>query len=200
LNDPRNSTPHVRGCSPEIQFARHQAEELALSLLRHGARVGVVHWATGLKVDVLAGWYRQIHGRAPPRGPMPENSGSMIRTRTEQLYASLFGVIYTGHHKDSASGRMIDPESLVRAYEMYLSLTDGPAAALSINNAWILARDLRAGLASIAWCPACQAHYIAPSESILMGCPLCALYSRTGGRSGRRPDGGRGERTVTAHP
>jgi hypothetical protein len=123
----------------------------------------------------------------------------MIRTRTGQLYASLFGVIYAGHHKDNTSGRVIDPQSLVRAYEMYLSLTDDPAAALSINNAWILARDLRAGLASVAWCPACQAHYIALSESILTGCPLCALYSRSGGRSGRRHDGGRHERTAAAH-
>lgn len=173
-----------RGCAPEVQLARHQAEELALALLRHGARVGVVHWATGLKVDVLAGWYRHLHGRAPPRGPMPNSASSMIRTRTEQVHASLFGVIYTGHPRDGASDRAIDLQGLVHAYELYRSLTR--EATLSINAAWILARDLRAGLASIGWCATCNAAYLALSESILIGCPLCPLYARAAGQSARR--------------
>ena len=175
----------LRGRAPDVQLARHQAEELALALLRHGARVGIVHWATGLKLDVLAGWYRHLHGRAPPRGPLPDSSGSMIRTRTEQVHASLFGVIYTGHHRDGASDRAIDLRGLVCAYELYLALTR--EATLSINAAWILARDLRAGLASIGWCTACHAPYIALTESILIGCPLCPLYARAAGRSARRP-------------
>ena len=160
----------LRGCAPEVQLARHQAEELALALLRHGARVGIVHWATGLKLDVLAGWYRHLHGRAPPRGPLPDSSGSMIRTRTEQVHASLFGVIYTRHDREGASERAIDLRGLVYAYELYLALTR--EATLSINAAWILARDLRAGLASIGWCTACHAPYIALTESILIGCGI----------------------------
>ena len=175
----------LRGCAPDVQLARHQAEELALALLRHGARVGIVHWATGLKLDVLAGWYRHLHGRAPPRGPLPDSSGSMIRTRTEQVHASLFGVIYTRHDREGASERVIDLRGLVCAYELYLALTR--EATLSINAAWILARDLRAGLASIGWCTACHAPYIALTESILIGCPLCPLYARAAGRSARRP-------------
>ena len=178
------SATGLHGGAPEIQLARHQAEKLALALLHHGARVGVVHWATGLKVDVLASWYRHIHGRAPPRGPMPESASSMIRTRTEQVHASLFAVIYTGHHRDSASDRAIDLHRLVHAYELYRSLTR--EATLSINAAWILARDLRAGLASIGWCTTCSAAYLALSESILIGCPLCPLYARAGGQSAHR--------------
>ena len=171
-------------------LARHDAETLALAMLKHGARVGVVHWATGLKSTVLAGWYRQLHGRAPPRGPLPDSAGSMIRTRTEHAAASLFGVVYAEHRRDGAIGRMIDPQLLVRAYELYLALIDGPhAGVLGINQAWIVARDLRAGLAAIAWCPSCEARYIAMRDAILIGCPLCALYARAGGRASPRRAG-----------
>lgn len=182
--------PRGRRGTPESQLVRHQAEELALRLLRHGARAGVVHWSTGLKLEVLAGWYRRIHGRAPPRGPLPDHSGSMIRTRTEHLHASLFGVIYAGYHKEGAAVRRIDPHSLVSAYEAYLALADG-RAIISINQGWILARDLRSGLAAVAWCPSCQAHYVDLRASILRGCPLCALYARAGARLRRfgEPDG-----------
>lgn len=182
MNETRPSKRRVSRCAPAQQLSRHQAEELALALLRHGARVGLVHWATGLKTSVLAGWYREIHGRAPPRGPMPESTGSMIRTRTEHLFASLFGVIYAGQQKGSGSERVIDTRTLVRAYEIHLSMTDEPETTLTINKAWIIARDLRAGLASVAWCRTCEAHYIELRESILTGCPLCALYARAIGR------------------
>lgn len=167
-------------------LGRYQAETLALALLGHGARVGVVHWATGVKLEVLAHWFRHLNGRPPPRGPLPESSGSMVRTRAQQAQASLFGVIYALHHRDGTGGHAIDPWGLVRAYEMYLSL--GAAAQgrrLSINDAWILARDLRGGLASLDWCPTCQAPYVATRDGILVGCPLCALYARAGGNTAR---------------
>jgi hypothetical protein len=175
---------------PDARLARHDAETLALVMLQHGARVGIVHWATGLKSTVLAGWYRQLHGRAPPRGPLPDSAGSMIRTRTEHAAASLFGVVYAEHRRDGAHGRIIDPHGLVRAYELYLALIAGPpAGVLGINQAWIVARDLRAGLAAITWCPSCEAPYIALRDAILIGCPLCALYARAGGRASPRRAG-----------
>ncbi len=178
------SATGLRGCAPEVQLARHQAEELALALLRHGARVGVVHWATGLKVDVLAGWYRHLHGRAPPRGPMPNSASSMIRTRTEQVHASLFGVIYTGHPRDGASDRAIDLRGLVHAYELYLSLTRGgdPEHQRGLDPRAGPARGAR-----LDWLVHdVQRRLLALSESILIGCPLCPLYARAAGQSARR--------------
>jgi len=186
VSAPAPCRARARRRAPPGPLGRHQAETLALALLGHGARVGVVHWATGVKLEVLGNWFRHLNGRPPPRGPLPESSGSMVRTRAQQAQASLFGVIYARHYNPDMGGRAMDPWGLLRAYELYLSLgTAGRTAPLSINDAWILARDLRGGLASLDWCPDCLAYYVATQDGILVGCPLCALYARAGGKSVR---------------
>jgi len=205
VSAPAPCSARARRLAPPGPLGRHQAETLALALLGHGARVGVVHWATGVKLEVLAHWFRHLQGRPPPRGPLPESSGSMVRTRAQQAQASLFGVIYARHHREGAGGHAIDPWALVQAYELYLSLgvTDrgatGRGATLSINEAWILARDLRGGLASLDWCPTCQARYVATQDGILVGCPLCALYARAGGKTARTRHRARHASPLQAH-
>jgi hypothetical protein len=186
VSAPAPCSARARRLAPPGPLGRHQAETLALALLGHGARVGVVHWATGVKLEVLAHWFRHLHRRPPPRGPLPESSGSMVRTRAQQAQASLFGVVYARHHQAGAGGHAIDPWALVHSYELYLFLgAAARGAPLSINEAWILARDLRGGLASLDWCPTCQARYVATQDGILVGCPLCALYARAGGNTAR---------------
>ncbi len=88
----------------------------------------------------------------------------------------------TSRHRPGAGG--VDPWRILQAFQRYLALVPEAllAQALTINDAWVIARDLRGGAATLVWCELCQANYLDMQGSALCGCPICALYAaRVGG-------------------
>jgi len=179
-----NATPPPlkRPAAHEAVQQRHDAEHLAQVMLSLGARSAYVIAATGLSNEQVRHWHLRITGRQAARGPVPYHAASVIRTRAAQAHASLFAAL----EQQAATGleRGVDPWRILQAFQRYLALVPEAllAQALTINDAWVIARDLRGGAATLVWCDLCQANYLDMQGSALCGCPVCALYAaRVGG-------------------
>jgi hypothetical protein len=153
----------------------HHAERMAQTMLALGARVAYVTMATGLSKYQVRAWNRIVTGRKASQGPVPYHAASIIRTRIAQARASLLGALAV--QAGAMQTREFDPALIIRAYERYLSLAPDPDRALSINDALVIARDLRNGSAVMEWCDHCQAHYLDMADSHLRDCPICSLYA-----------------------
>ena len=166
---------------------RHDAEQLARVMLSLGARCAYVIVATGLSNAQVRQWHLRITGRTPSQGPVPYHAASVIRTRGAQAHASLYAAL--DRRAGTGLDRGVDPWRIIQAFQRYLALVpEGELArALSINHAWVIARDLRGGTATLVDCDLCQTHYLDMHGSPLRGCPVCALYAaRAGGPRRRR--------------
>lgn len=158
----------------QVMRQQHDAERLAQTMLAMGARTAFVTMATGLSPYKVRAWNRVVTGRKASQGPVPYHAASIIRTRIAQVRASLFAALAA--QAGATKTREFAPELIIRAYERYRSLApDG--SALSINDALVIARDLRNGSVVLEWCEPCQAQYLDMSGSHLCDCPICALYS-----------------------
>ena len=172
--------------APPAPHQRHDAEHLARVMLALGARSAFVIAATGLSNEQVRHWHLRITGRKASQGPVPYHAASVIRTRVAQTHASLYAAL----ESQAATGleRDIDPWRIIQAFQRYQALV--PEAqlplALTLNDAWVIARDLRGGAATLAWCALCQANYLDMQGSALCGCPVCALYAASAGGPRRR--------------
>jgi len=169
----------------------HHAERVAQAMLAMGARVAYVTMATGMSTRKMRAWNRVVTGRKASQGPVPYQAASIIRTRIAQARASLFGALAA--QAGALKAREFRAELIIRAYERYLSLAPDLDLhrALSINDALVIARDLRNGSAVLEWCEHCQTQYLDMAGSHLRGCPICALYAAVPSGSGKRRFGRR---------
>jgi hypothetical protein len=86
-------------------------------------------------------------------------------------------------------------DALISAYDLYRALAP-PERPLDINDAWVIARDLRIGTARLRTCARCALHYLVASDSRLPPTwPFCACHARFARRLKRaghgRPSAGR---------
>jgi hypothetical protein len=170
----------------------HHAERVAQAMLAMGARVAYVTMATGMSTRKVRAWNRVVTGRKASQGPVPYQAASIIRTRIAQARASLFGALAV--QAGALKAREFRAELIIHAYDRYLSLApdlDRADRALSINDALVIARDLRNGSAVLEWCEHCQTQYLDMAGSHLRGCPICALYAAVPSGSRKRRFGRR---------
>jgi hypothetical protein len=161
---------------------RHDAERLAKILLKMGTRISFITMATGLSANLVRQWNRSICGRKASQGPVPSHAASIIRTRTGQAHASIYAVLAC--QTDVAGVRDLNPWTIIANYDRYLALAPDLNHALTINDAIVIARDLRSKSATLVRCEVCRVHYLDMETSSLCGCPICALHAshREGGR------------------
>ena len=149
----------------------------AVNLIQRGLRLSIVVSATGLPPKQLRSLYREVPGKGPLPGPLPSSS-RIISTRKRQAMASLFAGFY-----QSAGGHRIwegiDIPALLSSFDLYCELVQVALPAielLEINQAWVIARDLHAGILRFESCRDCRIQYISlPDGRLSPGCPVCVL-------------------------
>jgi flagellar transcriptional activator FlhC len=160
-------------------LAEHARLALAIALLERGARVSIVRHLTDLPRMVVRRLYREVLGVAPAAGQLP-TTARVMGTRLRQVQASLWASLYRGLGGPGIC-QILDPQALLAAHDLYLQVARGQGhpPTLDLNDAWVVARDLRSGAAELRPCPRCQIHYLVCSEPRLPPtCPLCALRAR----------------------
>ncbi len=171
-----------------MRLATIQREQTAVELIRRGMRISVVSRITDFSPQVLRSLSRQIHGQIIGAGPLP-SSGRMLIKRATQATASLFAALY---RIQGGSGIFdaINLEALLSAHAFYLELSKDlsaqglQSAPIDITRAWILARDLRTGVAFFRYCRSCRIHYLYTEDlRVPSGCPVCTLKRQDAART-----------------
>ena len=182
LNPPdsgrRSSLKSIRTSSDRQRLA------LAVRLLQHEARTSLVQAATGLPNCIVRELHHHLHGTRPASGQLPFAAGYLTRPFRRHLHAVLFALIYQRLGGQTVR-TTVDANLLVAAYELYLKIrpTDGDRYGIGLTDAWVLARDLRTGLARMKSCCHCGSSYlIAADMPRAPACPVCALAARATAR------------------
>ena len=163
-----------------MKLAAIQRFDNAVALIHRGMRVSIVSRITGIHPKLLRSLHREILGRGPTAGQMP-STNSILATRSAQATASVLAAFYR-----SAGGSgiydQIDMAALLTAHDLYLELLEAtippasPVKLLDITQAWIIARDIRAGAVYFQKCRHCHIQFLSAMDARLPpGCPICAL-------------------------
>ena len=141
---------------------------LASELVQAGLRLSIIVALTGLTVVPLRRLWREMHGKSPPNGKLPESVLSFITTQSSAGSISAFVAL---HQKSHRSLQHIDPAALLSSWKTYNKLCSPP---LDINAAYYVVRDVRSGFVSFPRCTSCGAHFIYDTASTLTNrCPFC---------------------------
>ena len=129
----------------------------ASELINNGFGTPIVAAETGLSSQYLRKLYRELQGIPSKSGLLPE-ANSIVKSRTALLQGSLLASLYLQISGEAIYQRL-DIDGLVLAYHNYLALAAEakltkrrPWQRIPIDHAWILARDLKAGLARLHLC------------------------------------------------
>jgi len=158
---------------------RQHQRELALQLVKRHLRTTPVYLLTGLPEAEIRALYRMVHQQSPPSGPMP-CSASLCRSRRSQARLSAFASIYR-RIGGAAVMRTISADALIKSYELFLELgqvvfQQEKGNDLDFTDAWVIARDLRAGIALLRPCHSCGLHYLVAENSVVPPtCPFCTF-------------------------
>ncbi|WP_295449908.1 FlhC family transcriptional regulator [uncultured Thiodictyon sp.] len=151
---------------------------LAIAMVRHRAKIALIHAGTNLPRRALRSLYHAVHGESPRGGPLPTSFANVMRSRGQQVNASLYAAFYT-QLGAGETYRAVDWAVLVRAYDLYLGIAQSSAAVLDINQAWALAADFKSGDANLLYCASCHVPYLVVTDSVFgETCPFCSLYDR----------------------
>lgn len=154
--------------------------QLAIELVKLGARLQVLETETGLSRERLLRLYKEVKGVSPPKGMLPF-SDDWYLSWLPNIHSSLFIDIhrYLCQHTD-ASG----VDALIKAYKLYIEhiKTHGLEEVLSLTRAWILLRFFKAQILKTASCSKCSGHFIVHAMELHKHyvCGLCHAPSRAG--------------------
>lgn len=171
---------------------RHTPEALceqmniARRLIAHRGRATLVAKTTRLPWSLVADLYRDIHSASPPRGQTRKSACHLIGTRHGHMVSSIFAVRYIAIA--GRAPRTVTAQHWLQAYEEWQAITPPKMhAALSVNDAWRIAEDLRIGAwsdphahgaAILQECGACGHRYLLSAEALLRrDCPFCSLLA-----------------------
>lgn len=151
----------------------------AIKLLRQGYRTPIVVIETGLGTTKVRKLAKDLHhGARQTSGALP-SSPYFVSCMPALADASLFASIYR-----SMGGRSIfesiDTDLLFNAHKIYMEVRSRDIylnrTPLTINQCWVLARDLRSSMAWIRRCDEDKYIYIAvDGQKMSHGCPWCSI-------------------------
>ncbi len=160
--------------------------DLAVDLIRLGARMAVLETETRLSRERLLKLYKEITGKSPPKGMLPYSTDWFMSWQPN-IHSSLFMDIYRylGAHA-GISGI----EAIIKAYRLYLEHVEmhDMERVLSVTRAWSLVRFFSAKMLTTVPCTQCRGHYVAHTLDLHdhYVCGLCNIPSRAGQTSKAR--------------
>jgi len=169
------------------------AEDLAIRMLARGARDKLVQCHTQLSAYVVRDIRNSEFGNQPAKsGPLPstdDSNGSLVL----RMHRSLFAVLYRrvgGGEIDTK----INIEHVIDTYDIYLALAE-PPIAVTFDEAWVIARELRGRRMELVRCAVCAVDYLSGDSSPTTNlCPYCWCSERKPAMGlGHRSRGGRSQ-------
>lgn len=158
-----------------------QEIQLAIELIKLGARLQLLESETSLSRERLIKLYKELKGVSPPKGMLPFSTDWFI-TWQPNIHSSLFIGIYNylvEHAGISGIG------AVMKAYKLYLeqvgSSADGEAV-LSLTRAWTLVRFFDSKMLTTTCCTKCRGKFVVHCLDLHKDyiCGLCHLPSRAG--------------------
>jgi len=153
---------------------------LAIELVRLGARLQVLEVETSLSRERLLKLYKEVKGVSPPKGMLPFSTDWFMSWQPN-IHASLFIDIYR-YLTDNAGVKGI--AATISAYQLYLEHLEvnGLECVLSFTRAWSLVRFMDAKMLSTVPCTQCGGHFIVHAMDLHHGyvCGMCHMPSRAG--------------------
>ncbi len=155
--------------------------QLAIELIRLGARLQLLEAETSLSRERLLKLYKELRGVSPPKGMLPFSADWFITWRPN-IHSSLFVNIY---RYLLAYAGVTDIEAVIKAYQLYLEqikFEQDEAPVLSLTRAWTLIRFLENRILATACCKECGGHFVVHALDLNKGyvCGLCHMPSRAG--------------------
>ncbi|MES3020806.1 MAG: flagellar transcriptional regulator FlhC [Pseudomonadota bacterium] len=158
-----------------------QEIQLAITLIKLGARLQLLETEVSLSRERLLKLYKELKGVSPPKGMLPFSTDWFL-TWQPNIHSSLFINI----HKfltDHAGAAGI--EAVMKAYQLYLEQMPpepGQEPVLSLTRAWTLVRFFNSKMLAMAPCDKCKGKYVVDCLDLNSGylCGLCHMPSRAG--------------------
>lgn len=155
--------------------------QLAIDLIRHGARLQLLEQETSLSRERLIKLYKEIKGMSPPKGMLPFSTDWFI-TWQPNIHSSLFINIY---HYLCEHAKMSGIAAVLKAYRLYLEQLPAKGEAepvLSLTRAWRLIRFFESKMLQLTPCTKCGGHFVTHTYELdhQFVCGLCNLPSRAG--------------------
>jgi flagellar transcriptional activator FlhC len=155
--------------------------QLAIELVRLGARLQLLEAETSLSRERLLKLYKELKGVSPPKGMLPFSADWFITWRPN-IHASLFVNIHRYLMRHSEVSRI---EAVIKAYQLYLEQIcsgQNEDAVLSITRAWTLVRFIDNRILTTKCCSQCGGSFVVHALDLHEGytCGLCHMPSRAG--------------------
>jgi flagellar transcriptional activator FlhC len=154
--------------------------DLAVELVRLGARLPVLEAETSLSRERLLKLYKEIVGKSPPKGMLPYSTDWFMSWQPN-IHSSLFIDMhrYLGVH--AGIGGI---EAIIKAYQLYLEhiKIHDMERVLSLTRAWSLARFFEAKMLTTIPCTQCSGHFVVHAMDLHRDyvCGMCNIPSRAG--------------------
>ncbi|WP_334136228.1 flagellar transcriptional regulator FlhC [Tepidimonas sp.] len=172
--------PEARATAATRILQEAREVELAVQLIRLGARLQVLQSETSLPYERLLKLYKEVTGRSPSKGQLPFSTDYFLQWQPN-IHASLFENIRQSLLKNAA---LEDIEAVMRAWRLYEEQMRlcGIEPLLSFTRAWRLAKFCDANMLIRARCTCCGAHFVADPyiNTRHYVCGLCKPPARAG--------------------
>ncbi|MGR2868690.1 FlhC family transcriptional regulator [Vibrio vulnificus] len=159
----------------------------ATLLIHYGFRTTIVALDTGLPSHVIRRLYKEVTGISPGPGQLPE-ADAIVKSRRALIEGSLLMAFYVNIGGEGVY-KNLDLEALMKAYDAYLVAREEaelppsvPWKRLSINEGWVLARDLRSQVASLHRCRCGSLYLTVSRQRIQLKCPVCDIMAERSSR------------------
>ena len=157
-----------------------QEIQLAMDLIKLGARLQFLEAETSLSRDRLIKLYKEIKGMSPPKGLLPFST-DWFMTWMSNIHSSMFYNIYRFMITHGECKQIV---AVIKSYRLYLEQVQqqGGEPVLDFTRAWTLARFFDSGMLQLTVCSRCKGHFVAHAHDPQQGfvCVLCRPPSRAG--------------------
>lgn len=158
-----------------------QEIQLAIELIRLGARLQLLESETTLSRERLLKLYKELKGVSPPKGMLPFSTDWFI-TWQPNIHSSLFINIYKYLIEHAQVSGI---EAVMKAYKLYLEqvgLDANGEPVLSLTRAWTLVRFFESKMLETARCCKCSGDFVVHRLDLHddYTCGLCHMPSRAG--------------------
>ena len=153
---------------------------LAIHLIKLGARLQVLESETSLSYERLLKLYKEVQGKSPSKGMLPFST-DWFMVWQPNILSSLFLNIYQYLNKSSDIDEI---DAVIKAYELFVEKTKalGMEPVLTITRAWRLVKFVDAGMLQLTPCTCCGGKFVTHTHELTERyvCGLCNIPSRAG--------------------
>ena len=153
---------------------------LAIELVKLGARLQVLEAETSLSRERLLKLYKEVKGVSPPKGMLPYSTDWFMSWQPN-IHSSLF--LDTYKYLDENAG-VSGIEGIIKAYRLYLEhiKVNELECVLSFTRAWSLMRFVNAKMLTTRSCTSCAGGFVVHVLDLNHDyvCGMCNVPSRAG--------------------